>query len=112
GHLLPAQEAQAQVDTERRDSIRRNHTATHLLHWAFRTVLGEHVKQHGSLVAPDRLRFDFTHFSGVGPDELAEVERLANGEVIDNDRVRAYETTQDEARRLGAMALFGEKYGD
>jgi alanyl-tRNA synthetase len=112
GYLQPAQEAVASVDNERRDSIRRNHTATHLLHWAFRTVLGEHVKQHGSLVAPDRLRFDFSHFSQVGPDELAEAERLANGEVLANDPVRAYETTQDEARRLGALALFGEKYGD
>jgi len=112
GWLQAAQEAEAVVDVERRDSIRRNHTATHLLHWAFRTVLGEHVKQHGSLVAPDRLRFDFSHFSQVGPDELAEVERLANNEVILNDPVRAYETTQDEARRLGALALFGEKYGE
>ena len=112
GELFPAQLATATVDGERRASTRRNHTATHLLHWAFRTVLGDHVKQHGSLVAPERLRFDFSHFSQVGPDELAEVERLANGEVIDNGPVRAYETTQDEARRLGAMALFGEKYGD
>ena len=112
GRLQAAQEAEAVVDTDRRDNIRRNHTATHLLHWAFRTVLGEHVKQHGSLVAPDRLRFDFSHFSQVGADELGEVERMANSEVILNDPVRAYETTQDEARRLGAMALFGEKYGE
>ncbi|MEW6152498.1 MAG: alanine--tRNA ligase [Actinomycetota bacterium] len=112
GHLLPAQEALATVDTERRDSVRRNHTATHLLHWAFRAVLGDHVRQHGSLVAPERLRFDFSHFSQVGPDELAEVERLANREVLANDPVRAYETTQEEARQAGALALFGEKYGD
>ncbi|MGH9225089.1 MAG: alanine--tRNA ligase [Acidimicrobiales bacterium] len=112
GHFQPAQEAEATVDVERRLSIRRNHTATHLLHWAFRTLLGEHVKQHGSLVAPDRLRFDFSHFNQVGPDELAAVERLANAEVLANDPVRAYETTQDEARRAGALALFGEKYGD
>ena len=112
GRLQPAQEAEAAVDTDRRDDIRRNHTATHLLHWAFRTVLGEHVKQHGSLVAPDRLRFDFSHFNQVGPDDLGEVERRANNEVLLNDPVRAYETTQDEARRLGAMALFGEKYGE
>ena len=112
GHLQPAQEAEATVDVERRGNIRRNHTATHLLHWAFRTLLGEHVKQHGSLVAPDRLRFDFSHFSQVAADELAEVERLANAEVLANDPVRVYETTQDEARRAGAVALFGEKYGD
>ncbi len=112
GHLLPAQEAQAVVDVERRSSIRRNHSATHLLHWAFRSVLGQHVKQHGSLVAPDRLRFDFSHFSQVGPDEMTEVQRRANAEVLANDPVRAYETTQDEAHKLGAIALFGEKYGD
>jgi alanyl-tRNA synthetase len=112
GRIQPAQEAVATIDTERRHYIRRNHTGTHLLHWALRTVLGDHVKQHGSLVAPDRLRFDFSHFSQVGRDELAEVERLANAEVLANDPVRAYETTQDEARRLGALALFGEKYGE
>jgi alanyl-tRNA synthetase len=112
GRVQPAQEAVATIDAERRDYIRRNHTGTHLLHWALRTVLGDHVKQHGSLVAPDRLRFDFSHFSQVGRDELAEVERLANAEVLANDPVRAYETTQDEARRLGALALFGEKYGE
>src|SRR5205823_7880290 len=112
GRIQPAQEAVATIDDERRNSIRRNHTGTHLLHWALRTVLGDHVKQHGSLVAPDRLRFDFSHFSQVGPDELAEVERLANAEVLANDPVRASETTQDEARRLGALALFGEKYGE
>jgi alanyl-tRNA synthetase len=112
GRIQPAQEAVATIDVERRDSIRRNHTGTHLLHWALRSVLGDHVKQHGSLVAPDRLRFDFSHFTQVGRDELADVERLANGEVLANDPVRAFETTQDEARRLGALALFGEKYGE
>ncbi|MGH9280962.1 MAG: alanine--tRNA ligase [Acidimicrobiales bacterium] len=112
GQVLPAQEAVATIDAARRDEIRRNHTATHLLHWAFRTVLGEHVAQHGSLVAPERLRFDFSHFNQVGPDEMAEVQGLANREVLANGPVRAYETSQDEARRLGALALFGEKYGD
>jgi alanyl-tRNA synthetase len=112
GHLLPGQEAVAVIDADRRGAVGRNHTGTHLLHWALRTVLGEHVKQHGSLVAPERLRFDFSHFSQVGADELAEVERLANAEVLANGPVRAYETTQDEARRLGALAFFGEKYGE
>jgi alanyl-tRNA synthetase len=112
GHLLPGQEAVAVIDTDRRGSVGRNHTGTHLLHWALRHVLGEHVKQHGSLVAPERLRFDFSHFSAVSPDELAEVEKLANREVLSNDPVRAYETTMDEARRLGALAFFGEKYGE
>jgi alanyl-tRNA synthetase len=112
GHVLPGQEALGAIDADRRESIRRNHTGTHLLHWALRTVLGGHVKQHGSLVAPDRLRFDFSHFSQVGTDELAEVEKLANTDVLANDPVRAYETTQEEARRMGALAFFGEKYGD
>ena len=112
GHLLPGQEAVAAIDRGRRGEVGRNHTGTHLLHWALRQVLGEHVKQHGSLVAPDRLRFDFSHFSAVGADELAEVEKLANGEVLANDRVRAYETTMDEAKRLGALAFFGDRYGE
>ncbi|MFN2506563.1 MAG: alanine--tRNA ligase [Acidimicrobiales bacterium] len=112
GHLRPGQEALAAIDAGRRRSVGRNHTGTHLLHWALRSVLGEHVKQHGSLVGPERLRFDFSHFSQVRPDELAEVERLANAEVLANDPVRAYETTQEEARRIGALAFFGEKYGE
>jgi alanyl-tRNA synthetase len=112
GRILPGQEATARVDTARRESLRRNHTGTHLLHWALRTVLGGHVQQHGSLVAPERLRFDFSHFSQVPAEQLAEVERLANAEVLANEAVRAYETTQDEAQRLGALAFFGEKYGE
>jgi alanyl-tRNA synthetase len=102
----------AAIDVERRDAIRRNHTATHLLHWALRQVLGDHVKQQGSLVAPDRLRFDFSHYEAVSPDELARIEDLANREILANQPVRHYETTKDFAEQLGAIAFFGDKYGD
>ncbi|MEN3342239.1 MAG: alanyl-tRNA synthetase [Actinomycetota bacterium] len=89
-----------------------NHTATHLLHRALQEVLGEHVRQAGSAVRPDKLRFDFTHPQGLTPEERQEVERLVNERVFANLPVRIYETPIDEARRLGAMMLFGEKYGD
>ncbi len=112
GEVYPGQEAVASIDVERRDAIRRNHTGTHLLHWALREVLGPHVKQAGSLVAPDRLRFDFSHYSPVTPEEIARIEDLANHEVLANPRVRAYETTKSEAEALGAIAFFGDKYGD
>jgi len=112
GTISPGQEAVAAVDVERREGIRRNHTGTHLLHWALRAVLGEHVKQAGSLVAPDRLRFDFNHYAAVTADELERIEALANEQVLANPPVRVYETSQEEAKRLGAIAFFGEKYGD
>ena len=96
----------------RRDRIRRNHTATHVLHWALREVLGKQVKQAGSLVSPDRLRFDFSHHEAVTPEQLAEVEALANQQIISDAPVRHYETTKAEAERLGAIAFFGDKYGD
>jgi alanyl-tRNA synthetase len=102
----------ARIDAERRDRIRRNHTATHILHWALREVLGPHVKQSGSLVAPDRLRFDFSHDRAVTPEELDRVEALANAEIITDAPVRHYETTKEHAESLGAIAFFGEKYGD
>jgi alanyl-tRNA synthetase len=102
----------ASIDGERRDRIRRNHTATHLLHYALRKVLGTHVQQKGSLVAPDRLRFDFSHFEAVTPEQLAQVEEIANNEVITDAPVRHYETTMAEAQALGAIAFFGDKYGD
>jgi alanyl-tRNA synthetase len=112
GTVEAGQEATAAIDAERRAAIRRNHTGTHLLHWALREVLGDHVKQQGSMVGPDRLRFDFSHYGPVSDDELRRIEDLANHEILANDPVRHFETTMDEARRLGAIAFFGDKYGD
>jgi alanyl-tRNA synthetase len=112
GEVTAGQEALARIDADRRESIRRNHTGTHLLHWALREVLGPHVKQQGSLVAPDRLRFDFSHYQPVTREELAQVEALANARVLANEPVRAYETSKDEAEKVGAIAFFGDKYGD
>jgi alanyl-tRNA synthetase len=112
GAIEVGQRALARIDGERRDAIRRNHTGTHILHWALRQVLGNHVKQQGSLVAPDRLRFDFSHFEPVTDDQLRAIEDLANHEILHNAPVRHFETTMDEARALGAIAFFGEKYGD
>jgi len=102
----------AEVDTALRDATRRNHTATHLLHAALRKVLGNHVKQAGSLVAPDRLRFDFMHFSAVTREESVEVERLVNEAIVRNDAVNTSIRNTQEAIAAGATALFGEKYGD
>ncbi|HEV2177745.1 MAG TPA: alanine--tRNA ligase [Terriglobia bacterium] len=102
----------AVVDAERRDSIRRNHTATHLLHAALRNTLGTHVKQAGSLVAPDRLRFDFTHYAPLGDQDLLDIEDLVNAHVLRNEEVRTEIMDVDSAVNSGAMALFGEKYGD
>jgi alanyl-tRNA synthetase len=102
----------AQIDESLRDATRRNHTATHLLHAALRQVLGTHVKQAGSLVAPDRLRFDFVHFSAVTAGELARIERLVNERIVANTPVQTDIRDTQEAMATGAMALFGEKYGD
>ena len=104
--------ATASIDEERRAAIRRNHTATHILHWALREVLGDHVKQAGSLVAADRLRFDFNHFEAVTDEELAQIEDLVNGELLTNAPCRHYETTMEHAQEAGAIAFFGDKYGD
>ena len=104
--------ATASIDEERRSAIRRNHTATHILHWALREVLGDHVKQAGSLVAADRLRFDFNHFEAVTDEELAQIEDLVNGELLTNAPCRHYETTMEHAQEAGAIAFFGDKYGD
>jgi alanyl-tRNA synthetase len=112
GHVAEGDEVTAAIDAGRRDRIRRNHTATHVLHWALRDVLGPHVQQAGSLVAPDRLRFDFSHHEPVSADQLAEIERRANALVISDAPVRHYETSRAEAERAGAIAFFGEKYGD
>jgi alanyl-tRNA synthetase len=112
GELAEGDGVTAKIDAERRDRIRRNHTATHVLHWALREVLGPHVKQAGSLVAPDRLRFDFSHFQAVTAEELEQIEDVANREIITDAPVRHYETTREHAEAIGAIAFFGEKYGD
>src|SRR5262249_20199255 len=104
--------AVARVPAERRRDTERNHTATHLLHAALRQVLGEAVHQAGSLVTPDRLRFDFTHHGPVNADRLAEIEGIVNREIWRGLPVTFREMPFQEARALGAMALFGEKYGD
>ncbi len=105
-------EVTAQVDVEKRDATRRNHTATHLLHAALREVLGTHVKQAGSVVAPNYLRFDFTHYQPLTRDEMAELERLVNYHILRNEPVRTDVLPLEEAMRSGAMALFGEKYAE
>ncbi|HEX5133162.1 MAG TPA: alanine--tRNA ligase [Candidatus Krumholzibacteria bacterium] len=105
-------DASLKVDRERRYATMRNHTATHLLHAALRSVLGEHVTQAGSLVAPDRLRFDFHHFQAVTPEEVARIERIVNGAVLENFGVKASLVPYKVAIASGAMALFGEKYGE
>jgi alanyl-tRNA synthetase len=102
----------ASVDAARRKAVRDNHTATHLLHAALRETLGEHVKQSGSLVAPQRLRFDFTHFAPLAPEEIARVESLVNARIRDNISVAVVETTLEEGLKAGAMAIFEEKYGE
>ena len=112
GSIMPGQRARAAIDTMSRNATRRNHTATHVLHWALRQVLGEHVKQAGSLVSPDRLRFDFSHYAPVSAEEIERIERLANAQVLDNVATQAYETSKDQATADGAIAFFGDKYGD
>ena len=112
GAISAGHTATAAIDAVRRDAIRRNHTGTHILHHALRAVLGAHVKQAGSLVGPDRLRFDFSHYSAVTDDEIIQIELIANTEVLNNVPARSYETTKDEATALGAIAFFGDKYGD
>ena len=96
----------------RRESIRRNHTGTHLLHSALRQVLGDHVRQQSSWVGPDRFRFDFSHPDGLRPEELAAVSQLANGDVLSDAPVEVVETSKAEAEAMGALAFFGDKYGD
>jgi alanyl-tRNA synthetase len=112
GEIRVGQSATAIIDAERRAAIRRNHTGTHLLHWALRTVLGDHVKQQGSLVAPERLRFDFTHYSPVTPDEIARVEDLVNARVLADEDVNISVMSKQDADTAGAVAFFEDKYGD
>jgi alanyl-tRNA synthetase len=113
GTIEAGERVHAHVDRAARHATECNHTATHLLHAALRRRLGAHVRQAGSYVGPDKLRFDFTHVGGrLSEQELADVEDAVNGWIVENQPVHALTTTLDEARRLGAMALFGEKYGD
>ena len=112
GKLKLGVPAKAYLDKQRRLDIMRNHTATHLLHAALRQVLGEHVRQAGSLVAPDRLRFDFTHPQAMTPEEIEKVEEWVNEAVLENHTLTIIHQPRDEAIKEGAMALFGETYGD
>ncbi|ARC37476.1 alanine--tRNA ligase [Paracoccus yeei] len=112
GTISRGQGAQLSVDHDRRSAIRANHSATHLLHEALRRALGDHVAQRGSLNAPDRLRFDFSHGKALTPEEIAQVEREVNDFIRQNSPVETRIMTPDDARALGAQALFGEKYGD
>ncbi|MCA8884729.1 MAG: alanine--tRNA ligase, partial [Rhodobacteraceae bacterium] len=112
GEITKGTGAELSVDSVRRGTIRANHSATHLLHEALREALGEHVAQRGSLNAPDRLRFDFSHSKALSPDELTRVEQEVNAFIRQNAPVETRIMTPDDARALGAQALFGEKYGD
>lgn len=112
GTLRVGQKVKLIVDEERRKATARNHTATHLLHAALRKILGDHVRQFGSLVAPDRLRFDFTHYEALTKEQLRKIEDLVNKAILEALPVKVEEKTYKEAVEEGAIALFGEKYGD
>jgi alanyl-tRNA synthetase len=112
GTIEPGERVVAHVDRAARHATECNHTATHLLHAALRRRLGDHVRQAGSYVGPDKLRFDFTHARGLSDEELRDIEDTVNGWILEDQPVHALTTTLEEARGLGAMALFGEKYGD
>ena len=112
GFLKQGDKVQLELGQERKAAITRNHTATHLLHAALRETLGSHVNQAGSYVGPDRLRFDFSHFAAMSPQELATVEQAVNRSILINASIGVLETSQEMAKQMGAMALFGEKYGE
>ncbi len=112
GLVQTGKACELRVDAERRSDIMNNHTGTHLLHAALRKILGEHVKQSGSLVAPDYLRFDFTHFKAVDPESLSKVETLVNEQIQKNTKLSKELMSKDKAMNVGAVAFFGEKYGD
>ena len=112
GTFAPGKKVKATVDAARRAAIARNHTGTHILHWALRQVLGDHVQQQGSLVAPDRLRFDFSHFDSLSKADIEKIEDLANRAVLSNIATEHPEVTKTQAEEMGAIAFFGDKYGD
>jgi alanyl-tRNA synthetase len=112
GSISTGESARISVDVPRREAIRKNHSATHLLHWALRKVVGSHAQQKGSLVGPDRFRFDFTHNRPLGPDEIQRIEDLVNERVLQNHPVQTEVMTMEDARKRGAMMIFEEKYGD
>ncbi len=112
GNLAPGQSVLCRVEKERRMATARNHTATHLLHYALRQVVGEHARQSGSHVSPERLRFDFSHPTELGEENLRKVEDLVNEKILEDDPVVSARMSRSEAREAGAIALFGEKYGD
>ncbi|NLM06292.1 MAG: alanine--tRNA ligase [Tissierellia bacterium] len=110
GEISKGDKLFAKIDSRRRNAIRRNHTATHLLHMALRKVMGSHVKQAGSIVLPDRLRFDFTHFDSVSDEELKEIEKIVNEKIFLNTKVETIETKLSKAEEMGAIGLFEDKY--
>ena len=112
GEIVAGQSAVATIDADRREAVRRNHTATHLLHAALRSVLGDHVRQQGSLVAPDRLRFDFSHGDGLASEERGAIVTLVNDDVVGDEDVDTVNASRQEAESMGAIAFFGDKYGD
>lgn len=112
GVIKIGMQLKAQVNTSSRAATARNHTATHLLHWALRHILGEHVQQAGSWVNGERLRFDFTHFAAPRETDLDQIERLVNEKIVENSPVKVTITSPEKARQMGALALFGEKYGN
>jgi alanyl-tRNA synthetase len=112
GELRVGEDVHGEVDAGRREATARAHTATHIVHWTLKHLLGDHARQAGSLVAPGRLRFDFPHHSAVGWAALEQAEEVANAKTSADDQITIYETTFDEAKNQGAVALFGEKYGD
>jgi len=112
GTVHVGQDAELVVDAIERERTRKNHTGTHILHWALRDVVGEHVHQAGSLVAPDRLRFDFSHYEQVDSESLHHIEKVVNEKIIANETVTTVETSKAEAEKMGALAFFGDKYGD